>query len=83
MKESEIQWLGLDDYLKGKPKVSKADLQQYINEHKIALNETNLGGNDWKNVRDLTVQRNKVYAENNRIWADHLEIRRRSCHVHG
>jgi hypothetical protein len=70
VKENEIQWLGLDDYLKGKPKVSKADLQQYINDHKIALNETNLGGNDWKNVRDLTVQRGKVYAENNRIWSD-------------
>ena len=72
VKESEIQWLGLDDYLKGKPRVSKTDLQQYINENKIALNETNLGGNDWKNVRDLTVQRNKVYAENNSIWADYL-----------
>ena len=72
VKESEIGWLGLDDYLKGKQKVSKADLLQYINEHKIALNEVNLGGNDWKNVRDLTVQRNKVYAENNNIWADHL-----------
>ena len=72
VKESEIQWLGLDDYLKGKPKVSKSDLQQYINDHKIALNETNLGGDDWKNVRDLTVNRNKVHAENNGIWADHL-----------
>jgi hypothetical protein len=72
VKENEIQWLGLDDYLKGKPKVSKADLQQYINDHKIALNETNLGGNDWKNVRDLTVNRNKGHAENNRIWSDHL-----------
>jgi len=72
VKDSEIDWLGLDDFLKGKPKVSKADLQQYINNHKIALNEINLGGNDWKNVRDLTVQRNKVYAENNRLWADHL-----------
>ncbi|MGA9156523.1 MAG: hypothetical protein WB249_07020 [Candidatus Sulfotelmatobacter sp.] len=70
MKESEIQWLGLDDYLKSKPRVSKTDLQQYINDHKIALNETNLGGNDWKNVRDLTVQRGKAYAENNRIWSD-------------
>ncbi len=72
VKDSEIQWLGLDDYLKGKPKVSKADLQQYINEHKIALNETNLGGDDWKNARDLNIQRNKVYAENNGLWADHL-----------
>jgi hypothetical protein len=81
VKESEIQWLGLDDYLKGKPKVSKADLQQYINEHKIALNETNLGGNDWKHVRDLTVQRNKVYAENNRIWADYLRHAGDSDHL--
>lgn len=72
VKDSEIQWLGLDDFLKGKPKVSKADLKQYINEHKIALNETNLGGDDWKTLRDLTVQRNKVYAENNSIWADYL-----------
>lgn len=72
VKESEIQWLGLDDYLKGNAKVSKSDLQQYINEHKIALNETNLGGDDRKHVRDLTVQRNKVYAENNRLWADHM-----------
>jgi hypothetical protein len=72
VKESEIDWLGLDDFLEGKPRVSKADVQQYINDHKIALNEVNLGGDDWKNVRDLTVNRNKVHAENNRIWADHL-----------
>ena len=64
----------------GQAKVSKADLQQYINEHKIALNETNLGGNDWKNVRDLTVQRNKVYAENNRIWADIHTVAKAACH---
>jgi hypothetical protein len=71
VKESEIQWLGLDDYLKGKPKVSKADLQQYINDHKIALNETNLGG-DRSGLANLRSQRDKVFAENNRIWADHL-----------
>jgi len=71
VKESEIQWLGLDDYLKGKPKVSKADLQQYINEHKIALNEVNLGG-DRSGLISLRSQRDKVLAENNRIWADHL-----------
>lgn len=71
VKESEIQWLGLDDYLEGKPKVSKADVQQYINDHKIALNEVNLGG-DRAGLTDLGRQRDKVFAENNRIWADHL-----------
>jgi hypothetical protein len=71
VKESEIQWLGLDDYLKGKPKVSKADLQQYINDHKIALNEVDLGG-DRSGLTNLRSQRDKVFAENNRIWADHL-----------
>ena len=67
VKESEIGWLGLDDYLKGKPKVSKADLQQYINEHKIALNEVDLGG-DRSAFTDLRAQRDKVYAENNKLW---------------
>jgi hypothetical protein len=71
VKENEIQWLGLDDYLKGKPKVSKADLQQYINDHKIALNETNLGG-DRTAFTDLRAQRDKVYAENNQLGQSFL-----------
>jgi hypothetical protein len=40
-KEDEIKWLGLDDYLKDKPKVSKADLQQFINDNQIQLGEVN------------------------------------------
>lgn len=40
VKESEIQWTGLDDYLAGKPKVSKADLQKFINDSQIQLEET-------------------------------------------
>jgi hypothetical protein len=72
VKESEIQWTGVDDFLKGKPKVSKTDLQQYINEHKIQLDEVTKGGEDADAVRELGRQRDKAFAENNRIWADHL-----------
>lgn len=72
VKDSEIEWLGLDDYLKGKPKVSKADLQQYINDHKIQLNEVNLGGPASEQLLGLTKARDKAYAENNRIWSDTL-----------
>lgn len=39
VKEGEIKWMGLDDYLKGKTKVSRADIQGYIKEHEIKLGE--------------------------------------------
>jgi hypothetical protein len=50
----------------GKSKVSKADLQQYINEHKIRLEEVTKGAEAAEAVRELGRQRDKVFAENNR-----------------
>jgi hypothetical protein len=72
VKENEISWMGLDDYLKGKPKVSKADLQQFINENQIQLKDVDYGTPEQRQMQQLSQQRHKVYAENNRIWADHL-----------
>jgi hypothetical protein len=66
VKENEIGWMGLDDYLKGKPKVSKADLQQFIKENQIQLKEVDLGYSD--RTRQLAKQRDQAYAENNNIW---------------
>ena len=48
----------------GKPKVSKADLQAYINEHKISLDEVDRG----TQRQQLQAQRDKVYAEQNKLW---------------
>jgi hypothetical protein len=42
VKEDEIKWMGLDDFLKSKPKVTKAEVQQFIRENQIRLEETNL-----------------------------------------
>jgi hypothetical protein len=72
VKQSELDWMDLDNYLKGKTKVSKADLQQYINDHKIQLEEVTKGGANAEAIRALKQQREKVYAENNRIWSDYL-----------
>jgi hypothetical protein len=66
VKENEIGWMGLDDYLKGKPKVSKADLQQFIKENQIQLKEVNLGYSD--TTRELAKKRDQAFAENNNIW---------------
>jgi len=73
VKENEIQWMGLDDYLKGKAKVSKEDLLQHINENKIELREVDLGTPEQRQMQTLSKQRQELYAENNRIWMDHLK----------
>ena len=43
VKDDEMKWSGLDDYLSGKTKVSKSDLQQYIAEHKLSVQDVDLG----------------------------------------
>jgi hypothetical protein len=74
VKQNEIDWMGLDDFLKDKPRVSKADLQQFINEQKIQLEETTLGGNQniYAALSDLRKQRGEAAAVNNRTYADDL-----------
>jgi hypothetical protein len=43
VKADEMKWAGLDDFLKDKPKVSKAELQQFIRENQISLGEEDYG----------------------------------------
>jgi hypothetical protein len=63
VKENEIGWMGLDDYLKGKPRVSKTDLQQYIKENQIQLKEVDLG-----EKHALLKERDSAYVEQNKLW---------------
>jgi hypothetical protein len=74
VKQSEMDWLGLPDYLQGKAKVSKADVEQFIDEHKIELEETTLGGREHLDsaLADLRKQRDQAMAVNNRTYADDL-----------
>jgi hypothetical protein len=72
VKENEIEWMGLEDYLKGKPKVSKDDLQNFIKNNQIQLKETNYGTPEQRQMQELSRQRQAVYSENNKIWSDHL-----------
>jgi len=72
VKETEIQGTGLDKFLEGKPKVSKADVQQFIEKNGIKLGEVNFGGAAQEQRLQLTRARDAAYVENNRIWADSL-----------
>lgn len=40
VKASEIEWTGLDDFLAGKPKVTKAEVKDFLHDNAIHLEET-------------------------------------------
>ena len=44
VKEEELKWLGLEDYLRGKKQVTKQELTDFIRENDIQLEETILSG---------------------------------------
>jgi hypothetical protein len=53
VKEEQLKWLGLDDYLKGKQKISKADLLNYIKQNDVQVKEV---------IRGKRIDQEKVAA---------------------
>ena len=47
VKEEELKWLGLEDYLRGKKQVTKQELTDFIRENDIQLEETILSGDSY------------------------------------
>ena len=46
VKDDEIKWLGLDEFLEGKEKVTKEELTDFIRENDLQMEEVILGDND-------------------------------------
>jgi hypothetical protein len=44
VKADEIKWIGLDEYLKNKPNVTKQEVQDFISNNKVDVKEVTLGG---------------------------------------
>jgi hypothetical protein len=44
VKEEEIAWTGLDDFLKGKTSVTKDEISAYLAENQVRIEEVTLGG---------------------------------------
>jgi hypothetical protein len=66
VKQSEMDWLGLPEYLQGKAKVSEADVAHFIDEHQIQLEETTLGKDS--SLGDLKSQYSKAHAEQTQLF---------------
>ena len=45
VKADEIRWIGLDEYLKNKPNVTKQEVQDFIANNKVDVKEVTLGTN--------------------------------------
>jgi hypothetical protein len=52
VKPEEIQWTGLDEFLKGKKSVTKAEIQDYLNANRVDVREVRLGGFSGKGIQD-------------------------------
>lgn len=44
VKKDELSWLGLDDYLKDKPNVTRQEVQDFIASNRVDVRERQLGG---------------------------------------
>lgn len=44
VKEDELKWTGLDDFLKGKETVTKAEVQQFLENNRVEIKVVTLGG---------------------------------------
>lgn len=44
VKPDEIKWTGLDDFLKSKKTVTKAEVQEYLDKNRVEIKEVQLGG---------------------------------------
>lgn len=66
VKKDELQWMGLDDFLKEKPNVTKQEVQDFIANNRVDVKEVTLGGNtapsqdllNWMNARSIMTPRN-------------------------
>lgn len=43
VKKEELLWTGLDDFLKGKKSVTKAEVQEYLDKNRVEVKEVSLG----------------------------------------
>jgi len=75
VKAEEIKWMGLDDFLKGKKNVTKQEVQEYIANNKVDVQEVKLGEglpNGWTVKQDPNMGIFTVFDKNGKIAGEGL-----------
>ena len=60
VKKDELAWTGLDDFLKDKPNVTKQEVQDFIANNKVDLQEVSYGNIDFAKLPDQQLQKEYV-----------------------
>jgi hypothetical protein len=60
VKKDELSWIGLDDFLKDKPNVTKQEVQDFIANNKVDLQEVSYGNIDFAKLPDQQLQKEYV-----------------------
>ena len=56
VKKDELSWMGLDDYLKGKPNVTRQEVQDFIANNRVDVREVSYGNIDFTKLPDTQLQ---------------------------
>jgi len=57
VKKEEIEWLGLDEYLAGKEKVTKQEILDFVRQGGVQVDEVKKGGRNYESLKTLEKQR--------------------------
>ena len=67
VKKDELSWMGLDDYLKGKPNMTRQEVQDFIANNRVDVRERQLGGvlsPEMQTTRDALADKYKGLIDN-------------------
>jgi len=64
VREAEWKWMGLDDFLKGKPSVTKAEVEGFVRENQVQVEEVKKGSGATPEP-DLLMRLNRALAKEN------------------
>jgi len=62
VKKDELQWMGVDDFLKEKPNVTKQEVQDFIANNRVDVKEVTLGGAQPYDAQRLTALESEYKA---------------------
>jgi len=62
VKKDELQWMGVDDFLKEKPNVTKQEVQDFIANNRVDVQEVTLGGAQPYDAQRLTALESEYKA---------------------
>ena len=67
VKKDELQWMGVDDFLKEKPNVTKQEVQDFIANNRVDVQEVRMGGvlsPEMQTTRDALNSKYKTLVDN-------------------